>query len=88
MIKSNKCLVIWILILVMLGGFILYSPRFLLYSSEYKKANAIILLLGPDFKARQKEAYRLINDGMTDYLIIPAYHKAYRIYDKGTMKYL
>jgi hypothetical protein len=87
-IKNNKCLVIWILILVMLGGFILYSPRFLLYSSEYKKANAIILLLGPDFKARQKEAYRLINDGMADYLIIPAYHKAYRIYDKGTMKYL
>ena len=88
MIKSNKCLVILILILVILGGFILYSPRFLLYSSQYKKANAIILLLGPDFKARQKEAYRLINDGMADYLIIPAYHKAYRIYDKGTMKYL
>jgi DUF218 domain len=87
-IKSNKCLVILILILMILGGFILYSPRFLLYSSQYKKANAIILLLGPDFKARQKEAYRLINDGMADYLIIPAYHKAYRIYDKGTMKYL
>ena len=88
MIKSNKCLVILILILVILGGFILYSPRFLLYSSQYKKANAIILFLGPDFKARQKEAYRLINDGMADYLIIPAYHKAYRIYDKGPIKYL
>jgi hypothetical protein len=87
-IKSNKCLVILILILVILGGFILYSPRFLLYSSQYKKANAIILFLGPDFKARQKEAYRLINDGMADYLIIPAYHKAYRIYDKGPIKYL
>ena len=88
MIKSNKCLVIGLLLLVLLGGFILYSPRFLLYSSEYKKANAIILLLGPDFKARQKEANRLINDGMADYLIVPAYHKIYRIYDKGTMKYL
>ena len=88
MIKSNKYLVILILILVILGGFILYSPRFLLYSSQYKKANAIILFLGPDFKARQKEAYRLINDGMADYLIIPAYHKAYRIYDKGPIKYL
>src|SRR5208283_1275186 len=64
------------------------SPKFLLYSSKYKKADAIILLLGPDFKARQKEANKLINDGMADYLIIPAYHKAYRIYDKGTMKYL
>ena len=88
MIKSNKCLVIGILILVILGGFILCSPRFLLYSSEYKKANAIILILGPDFKARQKEAYKLINEGMTDYLIIPAYHKAYRVYDKETKKYL
>lgn len=88
MIKSNKILVVGILLLVLLGGFVLYSPRFLLYSSEYKKAKAIILLLGPDFKARQKEANKLINDGMADYLIIPAYHKTYRIYDKGMMKYL
>lgn len=88
MIKSNKILVVGILLLVLLVGFVLYSPKYLLYSSEYKKANAIILLLGPDFKARQKEANRLINDGMADYLIIPAYHKIYRIYDKGMMKYL
>ena len=88
MIKSNKILVVGILLLVLLGGFVLYSPRFLLYSSEYKKAKAIILLLGPDFKARQKEANKLINDGMADYLIIPAYHKTYRVYDKGMMKYL
>ena len=88
MIKINKILVVGILLLVLLGGVVLFSPRFLLYSSKYKKADAIILLLGPDFKARQKEANKLINDGMADYLIIPAYHKAYRIYDKGTMKYL
>jgi hypothetical protein len=87
-IKINKILVVGILLLVLLGGVVLFSPRFLLYSSKYKKADAIILLLGPDFKARQKEANKLINDGMADYLIIPAYHKAYRIYDKGTMKYL
>jgi hypothetical protein len=87
-IKINKFLVAGILLLVLLGGFVLYSPRYLLYSSEYKKANAIILLLGPDFKARQKEAYKLINDGMADYLIVPAYHKAYRIYDNGILKYL
>ena len=88
MIKINKLLVVGILLLVLLVGFVIYSPKFLLYSSEYKKANAIILFLGPDFKARQKEANRLINDGMADYLIIPAYHKIYRIYDKGMMKYL
>ena len=88
MIKSNKYLVVLILISVIVGGCVLYSPRFLLYSSEYKKANAIILLLGPDFKARQKEAYKLINEGMSDYLIIPAYHRVYRVYDTETKKYL
>ena len=88
MIKIGKYFIVGILLLVLLAGFILYSPRFLLYSSECKKSDAIILLLGPDFKARQKEANRLINDGMADYLIIPAYHKTYRIYDKGKMKYL
>ena len=88
MIKNSKCLVIGFLFLILLAGFILYSPRFLLYSSDYKKANAIILILGPDFKARQKEAYRLINEGMTDYLIIPAYHRAYRVYAYNAKKYL
>ena len=88
MIKIGKYYLIGILFLVLLTGFILYSPRFLLYSSEYKKTNAIILILGPDFKARQKEAYKLINEGMADYLIIPAYHKVYRVYDKEMKKYL
>ena len=88
MIKWNKYLVVGLLLLVLLVGVVLYSPIFLLYSSECKKANAIILLLGPDFKARQKEAYELIMEGKTDYLIIPAYHKAYRVYDKDMKKCL
>jgi hypothetical protein len=86
LIKRHKGLIVFILVLF--AGLVLYSPRFLLYSSEYKKADAIILLLGPDFKARQKEAYILISEGMADYLIIPAYHKTYGIYDKGKGKYL
>jgi hypothetical protein len=88
LIKHHKGLFIFVLILVLVIGLILYSPRFLLYSSEYKKADAIILLLGPDFKARQKEAYALIKEGMADSLIIPAYHKTYGIYDKGKGQYL
>ncbi|MFZ1980976.1 MAG: ElyC/SanA/YdcF family protein [Smithella sp.] len=88
MIKRNKGLVILFFILVILAGLVLYSPRFLLYSSEYKKADAIILFLGPDFKARQKEAYGLLNEGMADYLIIPAYHKTYEIHDKGKGQHL
>jgi hypothetical protein len=71
-----------------LTGLIVCAPQYLLYSTDHKKADAIILLLGPDFKARQKEANELINEGMADYLIIPAYHKTYGIYDKGKGQYL
>lgn len=88
MIKIGKYYLAGILSLVLLTGFILYSPKYLLYSSEYRKTNAIILILGPDFKARQKEAYRLINEGMADYLIIPAYHKVFKVYDMEMKKYL
>jgi len=47
-----------------------------------------VLLLGPDFKARQKEAYALVDRGMARYLIIPAYNRTYRIYSKGDRQYL
>jgi len=86
--KVGKYFIVVILCLALVTGFVLYSPRFLLYSSEYRKADAVILILGPDFKARQKEAYELIDEGMADYLIIPAYHKVYRVYEKEMKKYL
>jgi DUF218 domain. len=85
---SRKRLFVLILVILSLLGLILFAPHYLLYSSQYKKADAIVLLLGPDFNARQKEAYDLISDGMADYLIIPAYNKTYRVFDKGAVKYL
>lgn len=88
LIRRHKSLIILFLILLSLAGIIFYAPQYLLYSAGHKKADAIILLLGPDFKARQKEANELINEGMADYLIIPAYHKTYGIYDKGKGQYL
>ncbi|MFO7570024.1 MAG: ElyC/SanA/YdcF family protein [Smithellaceae bacterium] len=75
-----------ILVIVVMAG-LFYSPRFLIHSTHIKKVDAIILLLGPDFSARQKEAYQLIHNGMADYLIIPAYDKSYRI-EKGSPRHL
>lgn len=86
--KKRKKLIILIFVLFVMAGIVLISPRFLLYATTYKKVDAIIILLGPDFKARQKEANELIDKGMTDYLIIPAYHKAYRINNNDKGKYL
>ncbi len=74
-------------VIVFFAASVFYAPRFLLYSSEVEEADAIVLLLGPDFKARQKEAYGLVDRGMARYLIIPAYNKILRIYDKGDRVY-
>jgi len=85
---SRKLLLALILIILSLTGLIFSAPDYLLYSSLYKKADAIVVLLGPDFKSRQKEAYDLVREGMADYLIIPAYNKTYRVLNKGAMQYL
>ncbi len=88
MFKRHKRLTIFVFVFFLLSGGVLLSPYFLLYSTDYNKADAIILLLGPDFKARHKEAKKLIRMGMTDYLIISAYNKTYRIYDQGERQVL
>jgi hypothetical protein len=81
-VRNHKRIIISIFVLLLLSGIVFYSPQFLLYSTDYKKTDAIIILLGPDFKARKKGANELINKGTADYLIIPAYHKAYRLSNK------
>jgi hypothetical protein len=84
--KHKKRSLILLLIILLISVIIVYAPRLLLYSSNYQKTDAVVVFLGPDFAARQKEAYKIVNEGMADYLIIPAYHKAYRIIDEGTKK--
>jgi hypothetical protein len=86
--KSKKRFLIVILIVLLIGNAIAYAPHFLLYSTDYQKTDAIVLFLGPDFTARQKEAYKIINEGKADYLIIPAYHKVHRIFNKGNVQSL
>ena len=79
MIKFNKSAAFFLLAVAVFAGVVLYAPQFLLYSSSYEKADSIILLVGPDFNARKKEANKLIDEGMADYLIVPARNKTYKI---------
>jgi len=81
----RKSMLILVIVIAVLAVGMFYAPRFLTYSTSYTKVDAVILLLGPDFNARQLHARDLIKKGMADYLIIPAYNKIYRI-DQGTMQ--
>lgn len=67
------------LVVALIAGLLFCAPRFLVYSSDCKSADAIVLLLGPDFSARHRHAKNLLYEGMADYLIIPAYGRTYRM---------
>ena len=62
-----------------------FAPGFLAYSTNYTKVDAIVILLGPVFSDRERHALDLIEKGMADYLIIPAYHKTLHL-DRQTLK--
>jgi hypothetical protein len=52
-----------------------YAPKYLAYADSPVKSDAVVLIIGPDFNAREKEAKKLINEGYVQYLLIPAYGK-------------
>ena len=82
-IKKIGLILIFLAILTAAGTFV--APGFLLYKTPFEKSDAIVLMLGPDFSARQRHAQNLMQMGMAEYLIIPAYHKVY-ILDQGVIK--
>ncbi len=84
--KRKKPSLFLLLIILLIANAAVYAPRYLLYSTGYQKVDAIVLLLGPDFTARRKQAHQLIDEGKAGYLIIPAYNKVSRISDKVTDK--
>ena len=81
--QSVKKLLLILLItaMVIVAGMSL-APGFLIHSTNYSKADAVILLLGPDFAARLRHAQELVKQGTADYLLIPAYNKSY-VLDQG-----
>ena len=52
----------------LMGSFL---PNFLLYATPPLKADAVVLLLGPDEDARRRQAEELIALGWAKYLIVP-----------------
>jgi hypothetical protein len=67
------------LVAVLFAGGLYHAPRFLVYSTGCEKADAVVVLLGPDFRARHRHAKNLVYKGMADYLVIPAYGRTYKM---------
>jgi len=75
------------IILAVLAAGLFYAPRFLAYSTNCVKVETVVVLLGPVFRDRDRYARDLVNGGMADYLIIPAYDKTYHV-EYGMLKLL
>ncbi len=58
-----------------IAAIILAAPHYLTYSDSPRKAEAVIVLVGPGFEARMKGARFLIQKGMADVILIPAHSK-------------
>ena len=74
--SSKKKKLICFSILVVLAIFFValyYGPRYLTYADKPLKSDAVVLFVGPDNKARQEDANRLMHEGYACYLFIPAY---------------
>jgi uncharacterized SAM-binding protein YcdF (DUF218 family) len=69
------CLAVPVLLLVALCA--LYAPGYLFTSDVPRKADVVVLFVGPDRVARLDEAKQLIKDGYARYLLIPASGELY-----------
>ncbi len=81
----KKIALILIIVAAVSAVGVIFAPGLLIYETPCEKSDAIVLLLGPDFTARHRHARELMQNGMADYLMIPAYHKTYFM-DQGIIK--
>jgi uncharacterized SAM-binding protein YcdF (DUF218 family) len=74
MSKNYKVICFSILfVLATLFVVLYYGPRYLAYADKPLNSDAVVLFVGPDNKARQEDANRLMHEGYARYLFIPAY---------------
>ncbi|MGZ6249214.1 MAG: YdcF family protein [Syntrophales bacterium] len=75
--SSRKKVLTYCLVLFLAIFFVAlyYGPRYLTYADKPLRSDAVVLFLGPDNKARQEDASRLMSEGYARYLFIPAYRR-------------
>jgi uncharacterized SAM-binding protein YcdF (DUF218 family) len=62
-----------IAVIIAFAVLVVYAPNYLLYADPPRKADAVVLFLGNEYRERRAEAMQLMGDGYAAYLVIPAY---------------
>lgn len=65
-----------------------FAPGFLYSENIPRRADAVVLFIGPDNAPRSEEANQLIKDGYARYLIIPSYDEVRVLNGRGEIERL
>jgi hypothetical protein len=79
--KKAGCLAVTMLFLPTM--FVLFGPGFLCTGDVPRKADAVVLFLGPGYDARFNEAKQLIKERYARYLLIPYYGQLFSADNAG-----
>jgi uncharacterized SAM-binding protein YcdF (DUF218 family) len=67
-----------VIVFSLLAGTALYfAPRYFVYAERPVKSDAVVLFVGPNFAAREREAHRLVEEGYSQLIIVPAFRQIY-----------
>lgn len=81
--KNNRYLALSLLVLL---AALTLAPGLLQRSDARRKADAVVLYLGPEREARYAEARRLLREGYAEYLIIPSLGEVQRVQKDGNLR--
>lgn len=73
--RGAKTAVILVLITILFVIAFYFAPYYLIFSQKPEKSDAVILIVGPDYRARFREGEQLVREGYAEYLIIPAFNQ-------------
>jgi len=62
-----------LLAIIILAGVVYIAPNYLAYADAPKKSDAVMILDGPDYIARRKEAVSLVKKGYAEYIFAPGH---------------
>jgi uncharacterized SAM-binding protein YcdF (DUF218 family) len=71
--KGRSSICLYIVLALLLSLSIFQAPSFLLISEAPARVDAVVIFVGGEKGAREKEADQLVREGFADYLLIPGY---------------
>jgi len=62
---------------ILAGTALCCIPCYFAYADRPVKSDVVILFVGPNFAAREREAHRLVEEGYSQLIIVPAFRQIY-----------